>query len=88
MHISYKPLWRTLLEQGMSKEDLRRKANLTTNAIANMGKDQNVSLSTIVKVCEALNCNISSVIEIKDFERIYIKNSSNEMNLSVVKEKD
>ena len=37
MEISYKPLWHTLLEQGMSKEDLRIKAKLTTNAIANMG---------------------------------------------------
>lgn len=39
MQISYKPLWHTLLEKGMSKEDLRIKAKLTTNAIANMGKD-------------------------------------------------
>ena len=60
MEISYKPLWHTLLEQGMSKEDLRIKAKLTTNAIANMGKNQNISMATIVKICESLNCNISS----------------------------
>ena len=71
MKISYKPLWRTLLEQGMSKEDLRKSAGLTTNSIANMGKNKNVSLTTIVKVCEALNCNINSVIEIKDFDNLY-----------------
>ena len=46
MQISYKPLWHTLLEKGMSKEDLRIKAKLTTNAIANMGKDQNISMAT------------------------------------------
>ena len=39
MQISYKPLWHTLLEKGMSKEDLRTKAKLSTNPIANMGKD-------------------------------------------------
>lgn len=64
MQISYKPLWHTLLEKGMSKEDLRIKAKLTTNAIANMGKDQNVSLTTLMKVCEALQCNLDSVVEL------------------------
>lgn len=67
MQISYKPLWHTLLEKGMSKEDLRIKARLTTNAVANMGKDQNISMATLLKICEALQCNVDSVIEIKDF---------------------
>jgi len=67
MQISYKPLWHTLLEKGMSKEDLRIKAKLTTNAVANMGKDQNISMATLLKICEALQCNVDSVIEIKDF---------------------
>lgn len=64
MQISYKPLWHTLLEKGMSKEDLRVKAKLTTNAIANMGKDQNISMATLLKICEALQCNFDGVIEI------------------------
>ena len=38
MHISYQPLWDTLKERGMRKEDLRLAAGLTTNMIANMGK--------------------------------------------------
>lgn len=38
MHISYKPLWHTLVERNMRKEDLRIAAGLTTNMIANMGK--------------------------------------------------
>lgn len=40
MHISYKPLWHTLVERNMRKEDLRLAAGLTTNMIANMGKRQ------------------------------------------------
>ena len=51
MQISYKPLWHTLLEKGMSKEDLRTMAKLSTNAIANMGKNKNVSMSTLLKIC-------------------------------------
>lgn len=65
MQISYKPLWKTLLEKGMTKEDLRIKAKLSTNAIANMGKDKNVSMETLLKVCRILECDIDSVIEIK-----------------------
>jgi len=66
MQISYKPLWHTLLEKGMTKEDLRIKAGLSTNAIANMGKNQNVSMTTLLKICEALDCDISSVVELKE----------------------
>lgn len=64
MQISYKPLWHTLLEKGMTKEDLRIKAKLTTNAIANMGKDRNVSMATLLKVCEALQCGFDGVVEV------------------------
>ena len=46
MHISYKPLWHTLVERNMRKEDLRIAAGLTTNMIANMGKGKNCLLYT------------------------------------------
>jgi len=39
MHISYKPLWHTLIERDMRKEDLRLAAGMTTNMIANMSKE-------------------------------------------------
>lgn len=64
MQISYKPLWHTLLEKGMSKEELRIKAKLTTNAIANMGKDRNISMATLMKICEALQCGFDEVVEV------------------------
>lgn len=62
MYISYKPLWHTLIDKGMSKEQLRQKAGLTTNMIANMGKEQNISMSTLARICEALDCQITDVI--------------------------
>ncbi len=64
MHISYQPLWNTLKERGMRKEDLRLAAGLTTNMIANMGKGKNISMETLVRICKALNCGISDVIEL------------------------
>lgn len=50
MYISYKPLWHTLIDKGMSKEKLRQKAGLTTNMIANMGKEQNISMNTLARI--------------------------------------
>ena len=85
MNISYQPLWNTLKERGMRKEDLRLAAGLTTNMIANMGKGEQISMKTLLRVCEALNCEITDVIELvpdepastggKEHERIETKNN-------------
>ncbi|MFY1027834.1 helix-turn-helix domain-containing protein [Actinobacillus seminis] len=64
MNISYEPLWNLLKSRNMKKKDLLEKANLTTNCIANMGKNACISLKNIGKICEALNCKIEDVIEI------------------------
>ena len=68
MHISYKPLWHTLVERNMRPEDLRLAAGLTTNMIANMGKGKNISMETLVRICKALNCGILDVIELEPDE--------------------
>lgn len=65
-HISYKPLWHTLLDKDMKKEDLRIAAGLTTNIIANMGKNKGISMETLEKICDALKCEITDVIELTD----------------------
>ena len=64
MYISYKPLWHTLIERNMRKEDLRLAAGFTTNMIANMGKEKNISMETLTKICETLDCEIADVIEL------------------------
>ena len=70
MYISYKPLWHTLIEKNMRKEDLRISAGLTTNMIANMGKEgKHISMDTLTKICEALECDITDVIELVHDEK-------------------
>ena len=55
MHISYKPLWHTLLERDMRKEDLRLAAGMTTNMIANMSKEgKHISMDTLARICETV----------------------------------
>ena len=64
MHISYQPLWNTLKERGMRKEDLRLTAGLTTNMIANMGKGKHISMETLLRICGTLDCDIVDVIKV------------------------
>lgn len=57
MYISYKPLWHTLIERNMRKEDF------TTNMIAKMGKGKHISMETLTKICETLDCKMADIIE-------------------------
>lgn len=67
MHITYKPLWHTLIERDMTKEDLRIAAGLTSNMIANMGKQgKNIRMDTLARICETLGCGITDVIALED----------------------
>lgn len=62
MAINYNNLWKLLIDRGMTKTDLRIKAGLTTSAIAQLGKNEYVSLKVIEKICDALDCDISDVV--------------------------
>lgn len=62
MAINYNNLWKLLIDRGMTKTDLRIKAGLTTSAIAQLGKNEYVSLKVIEKICDALDCEISDVV--------------------------
>ena len=64
MAVSYKPLWHTLIERDMNREDLKKAANITSNVIARMGKDEYVNLESLEKICLALKCSIEDVVEI------------------------
>ena len=60
MHISYKPLWHTLLERDMRKEDLRLAAGMTTNMIANMSKEgKHISMDTLARTIAYIKVNVT-----------------------------
>ncbi len=68
MHISYQPLWNTLKARGMKKDDLLLSAGLTTNMIANIEKGEHISMKTLLRICKALDCDISDVIVLEQDE--------------------
>ena len=63
MQISYKKLWKILIDKDMKKKDLQSKANISWTTITKMSKNEKVSLDMLMKICEALDCNIGDVIE-------------------------
>ena len=68
MTVSYNKLWKRLIDLNMSKTQLREKAGITTNAIAKMGKNENVSTEIICKIWKVLECQVEDVIELVDEE--------------------
>ena len=60
MRISYKPLWQMLLDRDMTKKDLREHS---TTSLAKLGKGENITTDVLLKICEALNCNINEIVE-------------------------
>ena len=63
--ISYKPLFKLLLEKDMTKTQLREEVGFSSSTLAKMSKNEYVSLETIDNICQYLNCKVEDVIEIK-----------------------
>ncbi len=68
MAISYKKLWKLLIDKDMKKKDLGRIAGISSSTLAKLGKDENVSSETLNKICLALECNIGDMMEIVNDE--------------------
>ena len=66
MRISYKKLWHLLIDKGLNKQDLRRMTGISTASIAKLGKGENITTDVLVKICEALNCDITKIMELVD----------------------
>ena len=64
MALSYKKLWKLLIDKDMKKEDLRVAAGLTSTAIAKLGRNEDVSTKVLLKICNVLDCDIADIMEI------------------------
>lgn len=67
MSISYKPLWRLMIEKDMKKLELRDLIGMSNNTLARLGKNEPVSMEILERICVALDCRIEDIVEfIKD----------------------
>ena len=65
MEISYMPLWKLLLERNIQKKELGILAGLSKGTIDRMVQGKNVSIETLAKICVALDCHLSDIVEIR-----------------------
>jgi len=62
--VSYKKLWKLLIDRDMKKKDLLAAAGISQSSLSKMKKNENVNMDIVVKVCKALNCDICDIVEI------------------------
>ena len=64
MRISYKPLWKLLIDKEMKKKDLCEIAGITPASVTKMGKGGHVTTETLEKICLALDCSVTDIMEL------------------------
>lgn len=64
MAISYKKLWKMLIDRDMKKKDLQELSGVSSASITKLGKNENVNTEIIDKICMALGCDVSDIMEI------------------------
>lgn len=65
MSFSYDRLWKLLIDRKMNKEELRKRTGMSSTTLARMGKDENVSLNVLGRICKELACDIGDIINYK-----------------------
>lgn len=61
--ISYKKLWKLLIDKGWNKKELIKKAGISTSSMAKLAKGQNITTDVLLKICKALDCDFGDIME-------------------------
>lgn len=64
MKVSYKKLWKILIDKDMKKKDLQATARISWASVTKLSKNETVSMDVLIKVCEALECNIGDIVDL------------------------
>lgn len=64
MALSYNNLWKTLIDRGINKSELCKKVKISSSTMAKMTNGEPVTLTTLEKICNELDCKIEDVVEI------------------------
>lgn len=64
MRFSYNPLWKLLIDKGINKTELRKLTGISSASIAKLNKGENVTTDILLRICEALDCELSDIVEI------------------------
>lgn len=64
MTLSYNKLWKLLIDKGMTKTEMRLKADISTTTLAKLGKNEIVSMEVLLKICKVLECNVGDIMDV------------------------
>lgn len=64
MAVSYNKLWKLLIDKRMKKKELGEAAGISNSLIAKLGKNENVTVDVLVRICSALDCGIDDIMEL------------------------
>ena len=67
-NISYKKLWKLLIDKDLKKKDLQKMAGISSSSIAKLGRNENVNTEIINKICNALDCDTGDIMEMESEE--------------------
>ena len=64
MALSYNKLWKLLIDKGMTKTQMRLKADISTTTLAKLGKNETVSMEVLLRICKVLECNVGDIMDV------------------------
>ena len=73
MAVSYNKLWKLLIDKNMKKKELGEAAGISNSLIAKHGKNENVTVEVLVRICTALDCQIDDIVELIPYSDLVVK---------------
>jgi DNA-binding Xre family transcriptional regulator len=73
MGMSYKKLWKLLIDRDLKKKDLVDLADISASSIAKLTRGQNIQTDILVKICVALECDVGDIMEVVSDKRVQLK---------------
>lgn len=78
MAVSYKKLWKLLIDKDMKKKDLCAKAGISSASITKMGRGGHVTTEILLKICTVLDCGVEDIVEIMPGDNNAKENEGND----------
>ena len=64
MKVSYNKLWKMLIDKNMQKKDLQDAVKMSPNTMAKMGRNENISMDVLVRICKEVQCDVGDIMEV------------------------
>ncbi|HHW90283.1 MAG TPA: helix-turn-helix transcriptional regulator [Clostridiales bacterium] len=64
MSVSYKKLWKLLIDKDMKKKDLQAATGISWASVTKLSKGEKVSMDVLIKICKTLECDIGDIMEL------------------------